>query len=109
LVSVPHLNSQEIRSVAAPSVGVLANSATVELKLHTGEQTMDWLEHVIDFGTPLVVLILLLRMLAQGAAWAAEHFVLPLRDRWLVHLKTLDDHLQQQTRMLCEILERVSA
>jgi len=68
---------------------------------------MDWLPQLIDFGTPLIVLILLIRILMQAAYWVAQHLVLPIRDSWINHLQVLDEHMQQQTRMLCEILERV--
>lgn len=68
---------------------------------------MDWLQHVVDYGTPLVVLILFARMAAQAAHWFAEHIVLPLRDAWISHLAVLDAHMEKQTQMLCEILERV--
>lgn len=69
---------------------------------------MDWLEHAVDYGTPLILLVLLLRLLARGAEWSAEHLILPLRDSWIRHLSVLDEHMEKQTRMLCEILERVS-
>ena len=68
---------------------------------------MEWIERLVDFGTPLVVLVLFLRMLAQCAHWTARNFVLPLRDSWISHLSILDEHMEKQTRMLCEILERV--
>lgn len=68
---------------------------------------MEWIERAVDFGTPLIVLVLFLRMLARCAHWTAKHFILPLRDAWIRHLSVLDEHMEQQTRMLCEILERV--
>lgn len=69
--------------------------------------SMDWLERCIDLGTPLLVLIVFLRMLSHCAMWTAKHFVLPLRDSWTHHLRCLDEHTEKQTAMLCEILERV--
>lgn len=68
---------------------------------------MEWMERLIDLGTPLVVLLVLLRMLAQCALWTARNLVLPLRDSWLHHLRCLDEHLEKQTTMLCEILNRI--
>lgn len=68
---------------------------------------MEWIERIVDFGTPLVVLILFLRMLSKCAEWSAQHFILPLRDAWTTHLAVLDSHMEKQTRLLCEILERV--
>ncbi|MBX3439782.1 MAG: hypothetical protein KF861_19990 [Planctomycetaceae bacterium] len=73
----------------------------------TGSNAVEWMERLIDLGTPLVVLLVFLRMLAQSAVWIAKNFVLPLRDSWLHHLKCLDEHLAKQTDMLCEILKRV--
>ncbi len=68
---------------------------------------VEWIERLIDLGTPLVVLLVFLRMLAQSAVWTARNFVLPLRDSWTHHLHCLDQHMEKQTEMLCEILKRV--
>jgi len=68
---------------------------------------VEWIERLIDLGTPLVVLLVFLRMLAQCAMWTAKNFVLPLRDSWTHHLQCLDQHMEKQTEMLCEILKRV--
>ena len=74
-----------------------------------GSSAVEWIERCIDLGTPLLVLIVFLRMLSQSAMWTAKHFVLPLRDSWTHHLRCLDEHTEKQTAMLCEILERVGA